>query len=136
VIMRAVTVSLSFGEAADKITILAIKNERMRDAAQLAHVRAELKLLNEAFFAAIARAPAFDALLAELRSINETLWRIEDDIRACETRGDFGAEFVTLARAVYRNNDERARLKREINTLLGSELVEEKFYARGNDSHG
>ena len=134
--MRAVTVPLSFGEAADKITILTIKSDRMRDTAQLEHVRTELKLLKGAFYAAIARSPEFDALFEKLQDINETLWRIEDDIRACEARGDFGAGFVSLARAVYRNNDARARLKREINMLLGSELVEEKSYAQGHDLHG
>jgi hypothetical protein len=134
--MRAVMAPLSFGEAADKITILTIKSERMRDAAQLANVRSELAALNDAFFAAVARAPAFDTLFAKLKAINETLWGIEDDIRGHEARGDFGAQFVALARAVYRNNDERARLKREINALLGSELREEKSYASGSDSHG
>ena len=134
--VRAVTVPLSFGEAADKITILTIKSERLRDAAQLEHVRTELKLVKDAFRAAVGHSSEFDELFARLKGINETLWRIEDDIRACETREDFGPEFVKLARAVYRCNDERARLKREINMLLGSDLVEEKSYAQGNDAHG
>ena len=133
--MRAVMAPLSFGEAADKITILTIKSERMRDTARVENVRRELALLREAFFAAIARPPEFDALFAMLKAVNETLWSIEDDVRGHEARGDFGGEFVALARAVYRNNDERARLKREIDTLLGSDLVEEKSYV-GNDSHG
>jgi hypothetical protein len=126
--MRAIMAPLSFGEAADKITILAIKSERLRDSAQLENVRKELALLDGAFFASVARTPEFDALFAGLKSVNETLWGIEDDIRGHEARGDFGAGFVQLARAVYRNNDERARLKREINALLGSELREEKSY--------
>jgi hypothetical protein len=134
--MRAVTAPLSFGEAADKITILTIKSERLRDAVQLQHVRTELKLVKDAFLTAVAHSSEFDALFARLKAINETLWRIEDDIRACETRGDFGPEFVRLARAVYRSNDERARLKREINMLLGSDLVEEKSYGRDGNSHG
>jgi hypothetical protein len=128
--MRALTVPVSFGEAADKITILSIKSERMRDPAQLENVRRELALLQANFFATVERNAAFDALFATLKSINETLWRIEDDIRDHEARGDFGATFVTLARSVYRTNDERARAKRAIDTLLGSELLEEKSYTK------
>ena len=127
---RAVMVPCSYGEAADKITILTIKSERMHDAAQLENVRRELALLSDAFFATVARGAQFDALFTRLKTINEKLWTIEDDIRACEARGDFGPEFVRLARAVYRTNDERAQVKRELNALLGSTLVEEKSYAR------
>jgi hypothetical protein len=126
--MRALTVPVSFGEAADKITILSIKSERMRDPAQLENVRRELALLQARFFATVERSTAFDALFATLKSINETLWQIEDDIRDHEARGDFGTTFVTLARSVYRTNDERARTKRTIDALLGSELLEEKSY--------
>jgi hypothetical protein len=68
------------------------------------------------------------ALTEELKSVNQELWGIEDDIRACEARRDFGAGFVVLARAVYRTNDRRARIKRQINALLGSAIVEEKSY--------
>jgi hypothetical protein len=67
-------------------------------------------------------------LFAKLKQVNETLWDIEDDIRRHEARGDFGDSFVALARAVYRNNDERAALKGEINALLASDLREEKSY--------
>ncbi len=127
--MRAVTLPCSFGEAADKMTILRIKSERMRDPAQLAHVREELALVAESFHAAVQASAALDALIGRLQAVNETLWDIEDDIRACERRGDFGPDFVRLARLVYRANDERAALKREMNMLLGSSLVEEKFHA-------
>jgi Family of unknown function (DUF6165) len=121
---------ISLGEAADKITILSIKSERIEDAAKLANVRRELALLSDAFFAQVARTPQFDALFAGLKAVNETLWQIEDDIRDCEARADFGAAFVRLARAVYKTNDERAALKRAIDDLLGSELKEEKSYSR------
>ena len=73
-------------------------------------------------------AVAITPLRESLRIVNETLWTIEDDIRSCERKGDFGAAFVALARAVYKTNDERARLKRAINVALGSRLVEEKSY--------
>jgi hypothetical protein len=132
--MRAITVPVSHGEAADKITILTIKSEWLRDATQLQNVHKELALLSGAFFAAVSHSPAFDALFGALTEVNRKLWTIEDAIRLCEKHGDFGKEFVTLARSVYQQNDERARLKREINALLGSDLIEEKSY--GGDSHG
>ncbi len=127
--MRAVQIPVSFGEAADRITILTIKNERIRDEAKLDHVRKELALISDAFFANVALAPGFDVLFAELKSVNEALWRIEDDIRACESKGEFGNDFVALARAVYTTNDRRAQIKRAIDELLGSELREEKSYS-------
>jgi len=68
-------------------------------------------------------------LRAELRAVNGRLWEIEDEIRDCEQRQDFGAPFIALARAVYQTNDRRAELKREINLLLGSTLIEEKSYS-------
>jgi hypothetical protein len=127
--MRAVHIPVSYGEAADRITILTIKNERMRDEAKLDHVRTELALISDAFFANVPLAPGFDALFAELKAVNEALWQIEDDIRACEAKGDFGDAFIALARAVYTTNDRRAQIKRAIDELLGSELREEKSYA-------
>ncbi|MBV8977083.1 MAG: hypothetical protein JO261_11045 [Alphaproteobacteria bacterium] len=126
--MRAVTIAVSYGEAADRLAILSIKNERIRDPAKLAHVRRELALLNDAFFAQVPPASGFDALLAELKGVNETLWEIEDALRVREAAGDFGEGFVQLAREVYRTNDARARLKRAIDELLGSDLREEKSY--------
>ena len=69
-------------------------------------------------------------LTAQLREVNESLWQIEDDIRLCEHNRDFGSRFIDLARAVYRNNDRRAAIKRQVNELLGSELIEEKSYVR------
>jgi len=126
--MRVVMLPCSLGEDADKIAILTIKSERMRDPAQLENVRKELALVSPPFFAVVERSPPFDALFAKLKSVNEALWDIEDDIRGLEAKGDFGPEFVRLARAVYTTNDARAALKREINALLGSTLVEEKSY--------
>jgi hypothetical protein len=121
-------VPVSFGDAADRITILEIKKERLTDAQKRDHVAFELSQISPGFFAAIDDTPRFRALFAQLKRINETLWKIEDDIRACEQRKDFGAEFIRLARAVYETNDERARVKRELNVLLGSAIVEEKSY--------
>jgi hypothetical protein len=126
---KTITVEISPGELIDKITILAIKLERMTDAAKLRNVRAEWEALVKARDDAITPSAELDRLTAALKKANEALWVIEDDIRDCERRQDFGPKFVELARAVYRNNDERSRLKRQINELLGSRLIEEKSYA-------
>ena len=123
------SVPIGPGELVDKITILEIKSERLASLEKLANVRVELAALVAARDAAIAASEALGQLTAALKSVNEALWRIEDEIRDCERSGDFGPRFIELARAVYRSNDERAALKRQINDLLGSEIVEEKSYA-------
>lgn len=124
-----ITVEIAPGELIDKITILQIKLERMSDPAKLANVRIELETLATARDAVIAPSSSLDDLAAELKKINEALWVIEDDIRECERNSDFGETFIGLARAVYKTNDIRAALKRNINDLLGSRLIEEKSYA-------
>lgn len=123
----SVMTEVSWGELIDKYTILAIKAERLNDAAKIQNVRTEMAAL------APARQKAYDiadisSLEAELKTVNETLWVIEDDIRDCERAKDFGPTFIELARAVYHRNDERAAFKRQINDRLGSRLVEEKSY--------
>lgn len=123
------SVPIGPGELVDKITILEIKSERLASLEKLANVRVELEALVAARDAAIAASEALGRLTAALKQVNEALWRIEDEIRECERSGDFGARFIELARAVYRSNDQRAALKRQINELLGSEIVEEKSYA-------
>lgn len=121
---------VSIGEAVDKITILRIKQAEIRDESKLANVGKELSALQAIYLNHVGTiSEAVEALTAELQSVNQKLWVIEDDIRDCERNQDFGPNFVELARAVYFTNDERARLKREINVALGSELVEEKSYA-------
>jgi hypothetical protein len=109
----------------DKITILEIKLERIADDGKWANVRRELDLLRAV---AIPPAPDWTELAAELKAVNERLWEIEDAIRTCEAAGDFGDRFIALARSVYQENDQRAALKRRINNLLGSAIVEEKWY--------
>ncbi len=128
-VSNEILVPVSFGELLDKISILQIKSERIRDAQKRANVLQELQALSAQWQAHPQAALAPGALLAELKQVNEALWDIEDRIRDCERDQDFGAEFVRLARAVYFTNDERARIKRELNLLLGSSLVEEKSYA-------
>jgi hypothetical protein len=126
--VKSVAVQISPGELIDKITILAIKSERMTDEEKLANVRAEHALLEASLAECGAASAALDALGAELKDANERLWEIEDEIRLCETAKDFGPRFIELARGVYRNNDRRAELKRRINELLGSHIREEKSY--------
>jgi hypothetical protein len=122
-------VPVSWGELLDKVAILEIKRQRLRAPGALANTERELLALAPAL-AALSPAPLG---LAELRSalvaVNQRLWTIEDRIREKEAQGDFGEDFVALARSVYRENDERGRIKRAINTLLGSGLMEEKQYA-------
>lgn len=122
------SVPVSWGELVDKITILEIKSERLRDERARANVARELALLAAVVDAEFATSPDLAAKKAALRSVNETLWGIEDELRLMEAAGRFDDRFVTLARSVYRQNDQRAAIKRQINDLLGSELVEEKSY--------
>lgn len=122
-----IEVPVSWGEVIDKITILEIKAARMDDAAKVANVRKELDLL-EGRLTPAARGAEVAAVRAGLLAVNGELWEIEDAIRDCERAGDFGPRFIELARAVYRTNDRRADLKREINRLLASGIVEEKSY--------
>jgi uncharacterized protein YukE len=126
--MSEIHVPVSFGELLDKIAILQIKSERMSDAAKLANVRNELSALEQTWMAHAAAGHDIVCLRAALKAVNERLWVIEDDIRIKEKQQAFDAEFVRLARAVYFENDERARIKREINLALGSAYVEEKSY--------
>lgn len=119
---------ISVGELIDKITILAIKLEKITDAAKLVHVRKEHELLTARRDELVAASPALQALTDEIERINRALWDVEDDLRDMERAGDFGGVFVEKARAVYKTNDERARLKTRINDLTGSALSEQKSY--------
>ena len=126
-IPQDVLVPISVGELIDKIVILEIKSERIKNANQLANIAIELGALRAVRLGDVDRA-RLDTLSAELKRVNAKLWDVEDSIRECDARGDFGDNFIELARAVYRFNDERARLKKAINVESGSRLVEEKSY--------
>jgi hypothetical protein len=119
---------VSWGELLDKITILEIKAERIADPDARSNVAHELSRLR-AIAGPVGSDIAVRPLLARLKATNERLWAIEDAVRTLEAAGDFGPDFVTLARSVYQTNDVRARLKRELNVLLNSALMEEKSYA-------
>lgn len=123
-----IKVPVSFGEVLDKITILEIKSERIKDEAKLKNVRLELDELSTTWNEAVQDPSAIADLRAQLKSVNEQLWEIEDDIRDQEAAQDFGPRFIELARAVYVTNDKRAAIKKEVNLALGSRFVEEKSY--------
>lgn len=119
---------VAWGEVFDKLTILQIKADKLQDAAKLAHVNQERQAI-EAVVGDMARFPVgLPALVRALKDINAQLWDVEDGKRDCERRQCFDDRFVQLARQVYFGNDQRAAIKRQINTLLGSALVEEKSY--------
>ncbi|MFC1747693.1 DUF6165 family protein [Pseudomonadota bacterium] len=119
---------ISVGEFLDKITILEIKSERIKDEAKLVNIHKELNTLRQTWEASPFSQQDIAAEIAELKGINEKLWVIEDDIRIKESHAAFDQEFIALARSVYVVNDERAAVKRNINVKVGSELVEEKSY--------
>jgi len=120
-------VPVSWGELLDKIVILEIKTERLTEPLARANAAKELELLLKVAQPILASGQAA-APMASLKLVNQALWEIEDRIRDHERAGDFGPAFVELARLVYRRNDERGALKREINLALGSALIEEKSY--------
>jgi hypothetical protein len=126
--MKDILFPVSPGELLDKITILRIKAARMRDAAKVANVKHELALLETTWKESGAAAVDLGNEEANLTRVNEALWVIEDEIRDEEHASRFGQKFIELARAVYVTNDERAAIKKRINTLLGSSIVEEKSY--------
>jgi hypothetical protein len=120
-------VPASWGEVIDKITILEIKVARLPGEAGRANAARELALLQAVAEPALARDGA-RALATQLKTVNEALWEIEDSIRDHERAGQFDAAFIALARSVYKRNDERGAVKRELNRILDSKLVEEKGY--------
>jgi hypothetical protein len=129
--MDDILVPISAGELMDKITILEIKSERIKNPEQIGNIARELAALRAV--AERLRQNPLQQPIAALKAVNSKLWDVEDDIRECEARADFGPRFIELARAVYRLNDERARLKRTINEISGSRYVEEKSYHGWNE---
>ena len=121
-------VYVSAGEFLDKMTILEIKSERIRDEEKLRNVRKELDLLRKTWVESPLSRQDVSTQVENLKRVNESLWDIEDQVRRKEATHTFDDEFVQLARSVYQVNDKRAAIKRELNRLLGSELMEEKSY--------
>jgi hypothetical protein len=126
--MKDILVPISPGELLDKITILRIKAARIKDPHKVANVKHELALLEQTWKDSGAASVDLGTEESRLTQVNELLWAVEDDIRDEERAQRFGEKFIELARAVYVTNDERAAIKKRINTLLGSTIVEEKSY--------
>jgi hypothetical protein len=120
-------IEVSNGEIIDKLTIIEIKLRKIKDEAKLANLKKEHEVLKSASLDIISDK---DPLYRALYKVNSDLWNIEDHIRDLERRGDFGEEFISVARSVYFKNDERAALKRKINMITSSGLIEEKSYEK------
>jgi hypothetical protein len=124
-----IKVPLSIGDLIDKITILQVKLEKISDPNKIEHISHELDLLLKTLENHVPHSPQLEELSAALHEINRTLWDIEDGTRTKEAKQEFDQDFIELARSVYINNGYRHALKREINILTGSDIIEEKQYA-------
>jgi hypothetical protein len=124
-----IQIEVSPGELLDRLSILALKVAHVADPARRGPLQAQQAALQLVRAQRLPALPALAALEAELAAINGALWAVEDALRALEAASRFDAEFVALARSVYRQNDRRAAVKRAIDTLLGSHLLEEKVYS-------
>tara|TARA_B100001250_G_scaffold104871_1_gene88487 strand:+ start:77 stop:472 length:396 start_codon:yes stop_codon:yes gene_type:complete len=127
--LDSIKIDVSPGELIDKITILQIKADKIQDISKLENVNKELELLTNSLHQSVKITNELKLIMDQLQQVNETLWVIEDKIRLHETSRKFDTDFIELARAVYKENDKRANLKRKINNALGSELIEEKSYS-------
>jgi len=126
---KAISIPVGSGELIDKITILQIKAARIQRAEQLQNVRQELELLIAIRDRELVEMDELQGLQKELLDINTRLWEVEDEIRILEKQGIFNDRFIQLARSVYQYNDRRAGIKKQINLLTGSGIIEEKSYA-------
>ena len=130
----SINIEISIGEFWDKITILQIKADRIKDKDKLVNITKELNQLVNHWEKSSHNEIEINEELKNLRHINEQLWDIEDDIRDKEQAQEFDDVFVELARSVYFTNDKRAEVKKEINEKMGSSLVEEKSYKVYNEN--
>jgi len=120
---------ISAGELLDKISILEIKLDKIKNKNSQEEINKEYKVLKEAKNLNINLTEKVKQLCEEIKEVNLNLWNIEDELRICEKRKDFGEKFTKLARGVYLNNDKRSKIKSEINKILGSNIKEIKLYA-------
>ncbi len=125
-----INAEISVGELIDKISILEIKQDRISSPDALKNVRRELHSLSSTLGPLLKTYPGIAGLKTEIGAVNTKLWDIENEIRLKESQKDFGEAFVELARSVYFQNDKRSVIKRKINDLVGSEIVEEKSYGK------
>ena len=125
---KKILTEISAGELLDKITILEIKLNNIKDKEKLVEINKEHKSLEETKKSNIDITEKLQKLISELKDINLKLWDIEEEKRICEKNADFGKNFIQLSRNVYLNNDKRAKIKSDINKLLGSNIKEIKSY--------
>jgi len=125
---KKILTEISAGELLDKISILEIKLENIKDKEKLAEINKEYKSLEETKKLNIEITNNLEKLTDQLKKINLKLWDIEEEKRICEKNSDFGEKFIQLSRNVYLNNDKRAKIKSDINKLLGSNIREVKSY--------
>ena len=126
---KKILTEISAGELLDKISILEIKLDKIKDKENLQEINKEYKSLNDTKKSHLEITPDIQNLINQLKDVNIKLWSIEDEKRICEKNKDFSKKFIELARNVYINNDKRAKIKSEINKLLGSNIKEVKKYA-------
>ena len=126
--MNKILVEVSIGELLDKISILEIKKEKIKDDAKLNFINNEYNLLKDQMTKNVKSDEKLEKLFQSLKEINSKLWVIEDDKRMCEKNSDFGEKFVKLSRDVHFLNDDRAKIKLEINNVTGSKIKEIKEY--------
>tara|TARA_B110000037_G_scaffold203118_1_gene245898 strand:+ start:217 stop:612 length:396 start_codon:yes stop_codon:yes gene_type:complete len=126
--MDKILAEISAGELIDKITILEIKKERINDIDKIKNVEKELISLNDTLKKSIPNYSSIKTLAVKLKSINIKLWDIEDGKRLAEKKNDFGEHFIQLARDVYKENDERSKVKSQINKILNSNVQEVKSH--------
>ena len=128
--MNKILVEVSVGELLDKISILEIKSEKIKDPEKLEYIKDEYKILKDQLNKNIKNYNEIESLYNSLKEINSKLWVIEDDKRLCENNSEFGEKFIKLSRDVHFLNDDRARLKLEINNKTGSKIREIKEYTK------
>ena len=126
--MNKILVEVSAGELLDKISILEIKKEKIKNSEKLKFINNEYQILKEQLDKSIKSNEKIQKLFNSLKEINSKLWVIEDDKRICEKNKDFSKDFIELARSVYLNNDKRSKIKADINKILGSNIKEIKQY--------
>ena len=128
--MDKILVEVSIGELLDKISILDIKKDKIKDETKLEHILNEYKILKEEYDNKVKNDDKLSKLYTSLKEINSKLWVIEDEKRLCEKNTDFGDQFIKLSRDVHFLNDERAKIKLEINIHTGSKIKEIKEYTK------
>ena len=128
--MNKILVEVSVGELLDKISILEIKSEKIKDPEKLNYIKDEYKILKDQLNTNIKNYNEIESLYNSLKEINLKLWVIEDDKRLCEKNSEFGEKFIKLSRDVHFLNDERSKIKLEINNKTGSKIREIKEYTK------